>query len=424
MRSNFEIKNHIILKSIVCIFILNLFLFPQAFCKEEFPKKRLDDFAKRVYKMQDTAVGFPVNQNTDLEEFYKWYLNSKLYEVVMNNVGDPQKPGIIMNTHEFESEVIDFFAPLYGFSKEEAWGIVTMSGTDGNNHGMYYGVKQLLGETKMLPVCYVSEEAHYSIKKLADLQNLELRLIKCDESGRMIMSEFENALDPKKPALIVIAMGTTFKGAIDDQAAIDAIIQKKKPIAVYRHLDAALFGGYLPFTEYGYLVNRKTFHFDSIAVSGHKFFGLDEPMGIFITTKKTLEQINPFKVAYLNQAVPTITCSRSAVSPLKFWWKIEKTGFDGFSRQAKGIIANAQYLEDQLKKIDWPVWKNDYSNTVYFRRPSETIMKKYNLAPEFDTRLGGDLAHIVVMQHVSRDVINQIVNDIKSEKNSDKISRH
>lgn len=385
-----------------------------ALCVGEVPAKRLNEFAKRAHEMRQTAVGYPVNQNTDLKEFYEWYLSSKLYEVSLNNVGDPQQPALLINTHEFEREVIDFFAPLYGFSKEEAWGIVTMSGTDGNAHGMYFGVKQLQSETKTLPICYVSEEAHYSIKKLADLQNLELRLIKADESGKMIVSEFEKALDPTKPALVVIAMGTTFKGAIDDQAAVDAVIQKKKPLAVYRHVDAALFGGYLPFTEHRDLVNRKVVPFDSIAVSGHKFFGFDEPMGIFITTKKTLGQINPFKVAYLNQAVPTITCSRNAVSALKFWWKVKKTGEKGFEEQARAILANAQYLEDELRKIGWPVWRNKLSNTIYFRRPSEAVMKKYSLAPEFDARLGGNLAHIIVMQHITRGKIDEIVKDIKT----------
>ena len=396
--------------------ILAHLCFIPVYAQDEVPLARLNDFAKRMHELRRNAVGYPVNQNTDLKEFYEWYLNSKLYEVAMNNVGDPRKADIIsMNTHEFENEVIDFFAPLYGFSKDEAWGIVTTSGTDGNAHGMYFGVKQLLAQTKMLPICYVSQEAHYSIKRLADVQNLELRVIKTDRTGRIIISEFEKALDPTKPALIVIAMGTTFKGAIDDQSAIDAVIRKKKPVAVFRHVDAALFGGYLPFTKYKDLVNRKVFHFDSIAVSGHKFFGFDEPMGIFITTKDTLNWTNPFKVAYLNQAVPTITCSRNALSALKFWWKIKKTGMKGFEEQAKSILFNARYLQTRLEKIGWPVWKNDFSNTVYFRRPSKAVMDKYGLAPEYDARLGGELAHIVVMQNVTCSMIDKVVNDIKSE---------
>ncbi|MCK9614098.1 MAG: aminotransferase class V-fold PLP-dependent enzyme [Candidatus Omnitrophica bacterium] len=415
MKKIFKSKIQIGIGIMVFAFIFSLFYSTQIF-SEEIPFKRLDKFSKRMHQLRGEAVGYPVNQNTDLKEFYQWYIDSRLYDVSMNNVGDPQKASIYsMNTHEFENELIDFFAPLYGFSKDEAWGIVTMSGTDGNMHGMYFGVKQLLSQTKMLPICYVSEEAHYSIKKLADLQNLELRLIKADESGKMIVSEFEKALDPTKPALVVIAMGTTFKGAIDDQAAIDAVIRKKKPIAVYRHVDAALFGGYLPFTENKDLVNRKVFYFDSIAVSGHKFFGFDEPMGVFITTKKTLSQINPFNVPYLNQAVPTITCSRNALSALKFWWKVKKTGMQGFITQAKEILANAKYLEAELQKINCPAWRGEYSNTVYFKRPIQTVMRKYDLAPEFDSRLGGNLAHIVVMQNVSRKVIDEIVSDVKTK---------
>ena len=400
----------------VVVLVLGLMLFYQggAFAADDATTERLDQFAERMHKARLEAVGYPVNQNTDLKEFYDWYLNSKLYEVSMNNVGDPRKPGIIsMNTDEFENEVVDFFAPLYGFPKEEAWGIVTMSGTDGNNHGMYFGTRQLVAQTGMRPICYVSEEAHYSIKRLADLQNLELRLIKADETGKMIISEFEKALDPTKPALVVIAVGTTFKGAIDDQAAIDEVIRKKKPVAVYRHVDAALFGGYLPFTEHKNIVNRKVVPFDSIAVSGHKFFGFDEPMGIFITTQKTRNQTNPFTVSYLNQAVPTITCSRNALSALKFWWKVNRTGEQGFKEQAKAILANARYLEEQLKKAGWPVWRGEDSNTVYFKKPADGVMKKYNLAPDFDERLGGALAHIVVMQNVSRETIDKIVADIK-----------
>ena len=60
-----------------------------------------------------------------------------------------------------------------------------MSGTDGNNHGIYFGYKPLKCKTKLNPILYVSKEAYYSDKLLADLQNIELRLIDCDEIGKM-----------------------------------------------------------------------------------------------------------------------------------------------------------------------------------------------------------------------------------------------
>lgn len=391
----------------------------------EIDMNRMNSFAKRIVAEKGQMIGFPGNQNVDLQEFYRWYAESGLADVSMNNVGNPRASSLVaLNTHQFENEVIDFFAPLYGFTKEKVWGIVTYSGTDGNNHGIYFGVKYLQSFSDIKPVLYVSEQAHYSIKKLGDLQNLEMRFIPADTMGQIDVAAFEKALDPKRPALVVVAMGTTFKGAIDDQQAIDNVLKRKKPVAVYRHLDAALFGGYLPFSDHAELVNRTKTHFDSIAVSGHKFFGLDEPMGIFITSKEVLSRQNPFKVPYLNDAVPTITCSRSALGALKFWWKITRTGQDGYSRQAATILRNAEYLKKRLEAIKYPVWKNDHSNTVFFRRPSKWVMQKWSLAPDEDPRLGGELAHDVVMQHVGLETLDLFVEDIKKDLADLKISKN
>ncbi|MFZ3045003.1 MAG: aminotransferase class V-fold PLP-dependent enzyme, partial [Desulfatirhabdiaceae bacterium] len=269
------------------------------------PMDRMNSFAAEMIKKKHFAVGYPVNENLNMKDFYKWFVETGLCNVSMNNVGNPRKDSAMMNTHQFENEVIDYFGSLFGFKSEETWGIVTHSGTDGNMHGMYFGVKYLQARTKQLPVVYVSEEAHYSIKKLADMQNLTMKLIPAGPMGQMDIDAFTKAIDPSKPALVVVAIGTTFKGAIDDHAAIDAALKKANPPAVYKMLDAALFGGYLPFSAHRDIVNRQKLSFDAIAVSGHKFFGFDEPLGLFITTRDVFNSQNPFQVPYLNDAVPT-----------------------------------------------------------------------------------------------------------------------
>ncbi len=377
---------------------------------------RLDAFAQKILADRETVMGYPLNQDVDLKEFYEWYVRSGLHNTSMNNVGNPRKPSALhMNTHEFENEVVNFFAPLYGFKPEETWGIVTASGTDGNNHGVYFGVKYLVAKTQMRPILYVSEQAHYSIKKLGDLQNLEMKIIPADVMGQMDVAQFEAVLETNKPALVVIAIGTTFKGAVDDQKAIDEVLQRKPPLAVYRHLDGALFGGYLPFSQFKEVIHRQTIPFDSIAVSGHKFFGFDEPCGFFITTQDVLDQQNPFKVAYLNDAVPTITCSRSALGALKFWWKLQRNSLEDYQRQAKQLLDNAIYFKSLLDESGYPAWRNPYSNTVFFKRPSQAIMDRYDLAMDADERLGGDLAHMIVMQNESREEIERLASDLKAE---------
>ena len=248
--------------------------------------------------------------------------------------------------------------------------------------------------------------------RLADLQNLDLVLIPSDEHGCMIPEEFEKALVRDRPALVVYAMGTTFKGGIDDQDALNAILEKYPSVEVYRHVDAALFGGFLPYTEYRDAVDRTVHPFDSIAISGHKFFGMDEPAGLFITTMEIKDNQNPYSVAYLNGSMPMINCSRSALAPLKFWWIIHHTGLEGLTEQATGMLERAKWLKEEMDRLKWPAWLEPMSNTVYFVRPPEEIAEKYGLAPDYDERLGGELSHIVVMQHVTKEGLQGFLDDL------------
>lgn len=361
-------------------------------------------------------MGYPVNQHGALKGFYDWYRSSGVEGLMFNNAGDPFNPHGRIGTLPIERRVIEHFAPLYGYEPETVWGIVTMSGTDGNDHGIYFGRKMLRHDTGLEPILYVSKESHYSNMRLADLQNMEVRLIDADPMGRMLPDALADSLDPSRPALIVYSMGTTFKGAIDDMTALDRVVDAAGCPAVYRHVDAALFGGYLPYTDRRDLVDSSKRGFDSIAISGHKFFGIDEPCGLFFMRAEILEKQDKFEIPYLNGSMPMINCSRSAVSPMKFWWIINEVGTEGFARQAEQILAMARYMKDRLDLIGWPAWLGEMSNTVFYKRPSERIMEKYMLAPDHDERFGGDLAHTVVMQHVDRAMIDRFIKDLQMEQ--------
>jgi len=375
---------------------------------------KLNEWTQIWKEGQQTYFGYPVNQVSALHDFYEWYLSTGMDVINLNNAGDPMtdKPWN-MSSQAFEREVIEFFTPLYGFSPDNVWGIVTHSGTDGNNHGIYFGANDLYNRTGKPAIVYVSDEAHYSNMRLCDLQHLEVKLIKSDAMGRMIPEELEQALDTTRPALMVYAMGSTFKGAIDDIEALNAVLAKHPGMAVYRHVDAALFGGYLPFTEHRKMVSSQAMHFESIAISGHKFFGIDSPSGLFLCTREVYDNQHNFNVTYLNGNMKMINCSRDAVQPLKFWWLIQKVGYDKWVQQATQMMECTVYLQQQLEKIGWPCWRNEFSNTVFFRRPSPEVYRTYNLALGYDERFGGELAHVVVMQHVTKEKIDRFVEALK-----------
>lgn len=382
--------------------------------------EQLDRWASECLAERSMTLGYPGNNDIRLEEFYRWYTGNNLESMIINNAGDPFEEGDhTLSSLDFEREVIQYFAPKYGFDGNDLWGIVTMSGTDGNNHGIYFGVNYLKRKTGKMPVVYVSDEAHYSNYRLCDLQHLEVRLVKSDSMGRMVPDSLEEVLDPTRPCLIVYAMGSTFKGAIDDQKALDDVLARHEGMAVYRHVDAALFGGYLPFTEYKDLVDRRKTGFDSISVSGHKFFGIDSPCGLFITTRDVYDNQSTYDISYLNANMRMINCSRSGIEPLKFWWLMKTVGDEGWTEQAARIFENTRYLKSELKRIGWPYWNNEYSNTVIFRRPSAKVVRKYNLACGEDAAFGGKLSHVVVMQHVTKDSIDRLIADLRDETISD-----
>jgi len=379
-------------------------------------ESRLINLVKHYYEKVDRCIGYPVCQYPHNEGFGEWYTKSGLCDIATNNVGNPfDDEQLLLNATLIEREVIETFAPLYGIPAGQEWGFVTNSGTDGNMHGIYFGAKKLQRETGMLPLVYISKEAHYSSCRICDVQNLETRMIDYDDMGRMDPESFRKNLDPTRPALVVFAIGSTFMGATDDQAAIAKVLEEVKPIGVYKHLDAALFGGYFPFTEFKDIVSMEKQGYDSIAISGHKFLGIDEPCGLFLSRKDVLKAQRAFKVAYLNNDMPLISCSRSALAPLKFYWILTHVGIDRFVKEAAEMLENTEYLQSKFDAIGYPAWHMPYSNTVFFKRPAEWIRQKYSLANGYIPEYGGELSHAVVMQHVTKDIIDEFVGDISKQ---------
>ena len=383
------------------------------------PDEKLNEYASHIVAQAQQLKGYPVvekQRGGNLAGFYEWLQEKGLTYMHLNNAGDPFSENFAVSSHPLERDVIEFFAPLYGFEPGKFWGIVTASGTDGNNHGIYFGEKYLENLVPDIkPIAYVSRESHYSNMRLCDLQNIEVRLIDVDDMGRMRPDALRKALDPKRPALIIFSMGSTFMGAIDDQDALNKVIDEVKPIAVYRHVDAALFGGYLPFTKYSDMVNIKKCRYNSIAISGHKFYGINTPCGLMITTDEVVKAQTSFRPEYLNSNMFMINCSRSALNPLKFYWIIKNVGIEGLSRQANELLINTEYLKAELDRIGWPAWKSEMSNTIFFRRPSEEVITKHVLARGYHAKYG-DLAHIVVMQHVDREAIDNFIADLLLER--------
>jgi histidine decarboxylase len=379
---------------------------------------------------KDLVLGYPVNMASPPAGFFAWrreLARVGLDQFAFNNVGDPfEHSHFPCNSHALERELITRFAALYRFSAGEAWGFLSNSGTDSNMHGVYMGRTLLAGRTGRRPKIYFTAEAHYSIQILADLLALEWIRVDTRADGSMNEEALARRLaeHPDDPALVVATVGTTFKGASDPVDAIQAALAGRES---YLHLDAALFGGFLPHTRFADVVAHRVggaaaARYDSIAVSCHKFFGFPSPAGIFITRRAAFEDFRRRFGAvhdpeYLLQVPGTITCSRDAVKPAEFHFYSSQEDFARQRADAERILRDTGYLLEQMQ-ARFPalaaVRADERSNIVYFRRPSDAVVETYSLATMGIVRGGARVphAHVVVMPHATRDVLEQFLDDL------------
>lgn len=344
-------------------------------------------------------LGFPGNLSNDFTEFLKFF------EVLINNCGDPKELGSYeMDSKLYEGKILEFFRELYHFDNPKSfWGYLTSGGTEGNLMGL------LMGRIKYPDGIVYSSYGHYSIRKNTMILNVPFKEIKQLPNGEIDYKSLQRNLSKEnRPPILNLTIGTTFLGAIDSIDKVLAILKKTGHKKFYIHCDAALFGGFLPFLSIeNELDARKSIN--SISVSAHKFFGIPFPSGIFLSK----EQPHGNFVKYIASHDTTILGSRCGQLAVFLWALIEHKGKEGFKKEAIECIENAKYLENELKKINIPGYTakpllNNNSIIVAFDTPPSSVVRRWQLATE------GNRAHVVVMQHVTKKIIDLLISDIVS----------
>ena len=358
-------------------------------------QERLNGLLRDFESLKPQQVGYPCNQNFD----YSALLPFLSY--CANNVGDPfHDSNFRSNTHEIEREVVGLFADMMHLSRDEAWGYVTSGGTEGNMYGLYIG-------REMFPdgVVYFSQDTHYSVVKILRVLKSRNIMIKSQDSGEIDYEDLYETIriNRDSPVIFIANIGTTMKGAVDDVSRVREIIDDLAITNFYIHADAALSGMVLPFVDepqpYGFDAG-----FDSVAVSGHKMIGSPMPCGVALTRRDYVGRIAR-SIEYVGVLDTTLTGSRNAITPLMLWYAFEQHGLDGFRNIVGECISVAEYAVSRFNDSGIPAWRNRNSITVVFPKPSEEVIRAWQLAPY------EDIAHLIAMPHVTREIIDRVVDD-------------
>lgn len=362
-------------------------------------KERLNALYGVFTKRSEKVLGYPANLLYDYRDLYRFFA------FTINNVGDPFVEGLYdINTHAFEREVVSFFATLYHAPQDDYWGHVTNGGTEGNMYGLY-----LARESLPSGIVYFSQDTHYSIKKAVKVLGMPSNIIKSQENGEIDYKDLEEKIkiEHKKPPIVVANIGTTIKGATDRTEKIADILRRNAIQEFYIHCDAALGGMILPFVD-----NAPIFDFrmpiGSISLSGHKMIGSPVPCGIVIARKRDVERVQQH-IEYIGAPDTTLSGSRNGHTVLFLWYAIQRFGVQGFQKMIASCLDVTKYALEKLKEISWDAHAEEFSVIVVMKRPSEKITKKWQLAVE------GDIAHLLIMPHVSKKQIDAFVEDLKQE---------
>jgi histidine decarboxylase len=360
-------------------------------------KKQLDRFFDRLQRDAELEIGYPVAFDFDYSDLAPFLSFS------LNNAGDPFMPmTYLLNSHEFEQEVVAFFAGLARAPEDRWWGYVTNGSTEGNLYGLYLA-RELLPEG----IVYFSQDSHYSVGKNLHFLNMRHIMIRSQPNGEIDYEDLRETLRIRRdaPPIIFANVGTTMKEARDDIAVIRGILDDLAIESRYIHCDAALCGGYAAFLE-----PRPAWDFedgaDSIAISGHKFIGSPIPCGIVLARRGHVDRIG-HSVAYIGSVDTTISGSRNGFTPLLMWYAIHSLGIDGLRRRVTDSLAVAAYAEERFHGIGVAAWRNPQALTVVFPQPPQSVCDKWQLAT------AGGCSHIICMPHVRREQIDRLIDDIE-----------
>ena len=330
------------------------------------------------------------------------------------NLGDP---GLFKGTKHIEEEVVKSIGNL--LSLDNAYGNIVTGGTEANimairaarNHARKYkGIVD--GEI------IISEAAHFSFKKAADMLNLRIVEAKLDDDYKMDVESLKDSISDKTVAIVAIA-GTTELGLIDPIDEISKIAHENN---IYFHVDAAFGGFSIPFLkEIGFDLPVFDFSLEgvcSITVDPHKMGLAPIPAGGIIFRKEEYLQVMAVDSPYLTvKTQSTIVGTRLGAASAATYAILKYFGKQGYAKMAKEMMNNTRYLKEGLEDIGYELVREPELNLLAFNHPK---IEAHELAEKLD-ELGWKVSvakcpvaiRIVLMNHIKKSHLKELLEDLK-----------
>ncbi len=336
------------------------------------------------------------------------------YKFINSNLGDP---GLFPGTKAIEDKAIKMIGSLV--SIDNPYGHIVTGGTEANLMAMraarnYARRYKNITEPEMI----VPKSAHFSFKKAADM--FGMKVVEADMDGYLIdVNSLENKIN-KNTAVIVAIAGTTELGLIDNVEEIAEIAKKHD---IYLHVDAAFGGFVIPFLkEEGYDFPKFDFSLDavcSMTIDPHKMGLSVIPSGCILFRDKKYLDVMAVKAPYLTKKEQsTIVGTRSGASSAATLAVMESLGHEGYRKLALDVMDKTMMLKEGLEDIGYDLVVEPQLNIVAFYHKDIDTDYLADLLEQRGWRVSTSFypkaIRVIVMKHISRDNIRDLLVDLKA----------
>ncbi len=273
-----------------------------------------------------------------------------------------------------EKTVIRWLCDLVGYGPG-AFGTLTSGGSLAN----YTGLKVALNEkvpgvgrkgvpaAAGAPIFYVSEEAHYSMERTADMLGIGrdgMRAIEGDRDGRLETPVLEAAIaedcrQGRLPFCVVGIAGTTTSGAIDPLEELAELCASRR---LWYHVDAAWGGAARLSRKYRERL-RGIERADSITLDPHKWFSVPFTAGaIVVKDGPALRRTFEVKPHYVSDRIfrdhedlnlyQFGAAGTRRLDALKVWLSLRQYGRSGYEKAIDRQAGLAEYLAEKVEASD------------------------------------------------------------------------
>jgi len=268
-----------------------------------------------------------------------------------------------------EKELIKKLGHISGFENPE--GLFVTGGSNGNLQAMMVARNHTIPHVKNAGfqdanklIAFVSEEAHYSFEKSANVLGIGITnvcKIRTDAAGRMIPEELTIAIEEsfqkgKRPFFVGATAGTTIKGAFDP---LEEIAQIAKHHDLWFHVDGSL-GGTVIFSPHHRSLLEGLNKADSFVLNAHKLMGLPLICSIFLVKEKghllNTNSVTGTDYIFHDEAFGSydlgpmsLQCGRR-VDALKLWLSWKFYGQKGYAERMDRFFDLAAFAENIVEK--------------------------------------------------------------------------